>query len=224
MIKPTDVVLIFLIEERVIYCMRSYKSADQRKTEILDAASDLFSKHGFQDTTMEHIASSIKIARTSLYEYYKSKEDILYSLINEKVEEERENPLEGSIRTQLEVLAAESIARLQNNFKLYKILFQEMPTLSNTTSDKIKVWQGRSMTLVQMVIVNGIEEGVFRANRKAEDIAFVFKALIGQKLADILITDTQVVPEAEAKRLIDLMWLGIGQGHSDIGNGRGNHG
>jgi hypothetical protein len=102
--------------------------------------------------------------------------------------------------------------------------FQEMPTLSNTTSDKIKVWQGRSMTLVQMVIVNGIEEGVFRANRKAEDIAFVFKALIGQKLADILITDTQVVPEAEAKRLIDLMWLGIGQGHSDIGNGRGNHG
>lgn len=204
--------------------MRSYKSAEQRKTEILKVASELFSKHGFQNTTMEHIASSIKIARTSLYEYYKSKEDILYSLINEIVEEERENALEGSIRTQLEVLAAESIARLQNNFTLYKILFQEMPTLSNPTSDKIKSWQSRSMMLVQKVIMSGIEEGVFRANLKPEDIAFVYKALIGQRLADLLITDAQVEPEAEAKLLIDLMWLGIGQENLGISYGRENHG
>ncbi|SHF15780.1 TetR/AcrR family transcriptional regulator [Alkalibacter saccharofermentans] len=196
--------------------MRSYKSADQRKTEILEAALDLFSRQGFQDTTMEQISSHIKMARTSLYEYYKSKEDILYSLINEIVEEEREKPLEGSIRAQLEVLAAESIARLQKNFTLYKILFQELPTLSNPTFDKIRAWQGRSMILVHEVIVNGIKEEAFKATRKPEDIAFVFKALIGQRLADILITDTQVEPEVEAKRLIDLMWFGIGQEGSDI--------
>lgn len=204
--------------------MRSYKNAEQRKTEILEAALNLFSRQGFQVTTMEQIASYIKIARTSLYEYYKSKEDILYSLINEVVEEEREKPLEGSIRTQLEILAAESITRLQNNYTLYKILFQELPTLSNPTSDKIRAWQGRSMILVQKVIVKGIEEGVFKANRKAEDIAFVFKALIGQRLADLLMTDTQVQSEAEAKRLIDLMWIGIGQKHSDTSGGRENHG
>jgi len=200
--------------------MRSYKSADQRKSEILEAALNLFSKQGFQDTTMEQISSRIKMARTSLYEYYKSKEDILYSLINEIVEEEREKPLEGSIRAQLEVLAAESIERLQNNFTLYKILFQELPTLSNPTFDKIRSWQDRSMILVHEVIVNGIKEEAFKATRKPEDIAFVFKALIGQRLADLLITDTQVEPEVEAKRLIDLMWFGIGQEGSDISLGR----
>lgn len=204
--------------------MRCYKNGEQRRTEILQAALDLFSRQGFQNTTMEHIASYIKIARTSLYEYYKSKEDILYSLINEIVEKERENPLVGSIRTQLEVLAAESIDRLQNNFTLYKILFQEMPTLANPTSDKIRAWQSRSMILVQKVITKGIEEGDFKADRKPEDIAFVFKALIGQRIADLLVTDTQVEPKAEAKRLIDLMWLGIGQEHSDICNERENHG
>jgi AcrR family transcriptional regulator len=204
--------------------MRSYKSAEQRKTEILEAALDLFSRQGFQDTTMEHISSCIKIARTSLYEYYKSKEDILYSLVNEIVEKEREKPLEGSIRTQLEVLAAESITRLQNNFALYKILFQELPTLSNPTSDKIRAWQGHSMILVQKVIVNGIEAGAFKANRKPEDIAFVFKALIGQRLGDLLMTDEQVEPEVEAKRLIDLMWLGVGKEDKDISLGGKNNG
>lgn len=191
--------------------MRSYKSAEERKNEIMEAALELFSKQGYQITTMEHIASSIKIARSSLYEYYKSKEDILYSLINEIVKEERENPLEGSIRTQLETLAVESINRLQNNFTLYKILFQELPSLSNPTSDKIRTWQGHSMIKVQKVIEKGIEEGVFDSNLKSEDMAFVFKALIGQRLADLLMTNTQVVPEEEANRLIGLMWMGVGR-------------
>lgn len=203
--------------------MRSYKSADQRKTEILEAALELFSKKGFQETTMENIASYIKIARTSLYEYYKSKEDILYSMINEIVEEERENELEGSTRTKLEMLAAESISRLQRNFTLYKILFQEMPTLSNPTIDKIRAWQGHTMIIVQNVITKGIENGDFIVNRKPEDIAFIFKALIGQRLADLLITDTQVDPESEAIELIDLLWFGVGKENSSIFKRRENN-
>ncbi|UNC93218.1 TetR/AcrR family transcriptional regulator [Candidatus Contubernalis alkaliaceticus] len=180
--------------------MRSYKSAEERRIEILETALDLFSRQGFQGTTMEHIASSIKIARTTLYEYYKSKEDILYSLIHEVVEEDSEHPLEGSIRTQLEILAAASITRLQNNFTLYKILFQELPTLARPTSDKIRAWQGRSMIMVQQVIGKGTSEGVFASNWKVEDIAFAFKALIGQRLADLLLTETQVQPEEDVQQ------------------------
>ncbi len=196
--------------------MRSYKNAEDRKAEILKTALVLFSSQGFQATTMEHISSTIKMARTSLYEYFKSKEDILYSLISEVVEEDRENPLEGSIRSQLETLAAESISRLQNNFTLYKILFQELPTLSNPTFDKMKAWQGRSMILVQEVIVKGIKQGAFASNREVEDIAFAFKAMIGQRLADLLYSGTHVQPEEDAKRLIDLVWLGIGRKDTDI--------
>jgi AcrR family transcriptional regulator len=216
-------VCVNTVDERTIYSMRSYKSAEERRTEILETSLNLFSRQGFQGTTMEHIASSIKIARTTLYEYYKSKEDILYSLINDVVEEESKNALNGSIRTQLEILASESIKRLQNNYILYKILFQELPTLARPTSDKIRAWQGRSMVMVQQVIEKGISEGVFASSLKVEDIAFAFKALIGQRLADLLLTESQVHPENEAKRLIDLLWLGVGHESINLNVAGENH-
>lgn len=190
--------------------MRSYKNADQRRVEIQEAAIDLFSKKGFQATTMEQIASSVNIARTSLYEYFKSKEDILYSLIHEAVEKEIELPQNTSTRSKLEYLASHSIIRLQSNFTLYKILFQELPSLSNSTSDRIKTWQNHTMILVQQVIKEGIKNGAFNSNRKAEDVAFLYKALIGQRLAELLMLDEQVQPDVEASRLIDLMLSGVG--------------
>lgn len=190
--------------------MRNYKNAEQRKAEIMEAAINLFSKQGFKKTTMEQVASSVKFARTSLYEYYKSKEDILYSLINEVVEKKIELPQNTSVKKQLEYLASHSIIRLQSNFTLYKILFQELPSLSNPTSDRIQTWQNHTMILVHQVIEQGIKKGAFNKDKKEEDIAFLYKALVGQRLADLLMLDKQVQPDVEAERLINLMWSGIG--------------
>ena len=190
--------------------MRSYKKSELRRAEILEAAMEQFSIHGYQATHMDHIASAVSIARVTLYDYYKSKEDILYALIDEVVEEPRTKPLSGSVRSQLETLAEESILRLMNNFTLYKILFQQMPTLANKTARKISEWQGRSMSMVHQAILTGVEEGVFHTRLKTEDIAFAYRAMVGQRLADLLITKVQVDPHQEAKRLIDLLWMGIG--------------
>jgi AcrR family transcriptional regulator len=190
--------------------MRGYKKSKLRKNEILETAKDLFSKQGFRNTTIEDIATADSIARTTMYDYYKSKEEILYALIDEIVEQPRENLPEGTVKSQLEILAADSIARILNNFSLYKILFQEMPTLEKQTADKIQSWQNQSMALVKQVIMRGLAEGDFKTNWKAEDIVFTFRALIGQKLADLLLSETRVQPEEEARHLIGLMWSGVG--------------
>ena len=87
--------------------MRSYKKSELRRAEILEAAMELFSLNGYQATHMDHIASAVSVARVTLYDYYKSKEDILYALIDQVVEEPRTKPLSGSVRSQLETLAEE---------------------------------------------------------------------------------------------------------------------
>jgi AcrR family transcriptional regulator len=188
----------------------NYMKATKRRLEIKEAALDLFSKKGFRATTMEQIASSVRIARVTLYDYYKSKEDIFYSLVDDIVEEPRTEVLGGTVKKQLETLAKESIARLLNNFTVYRILFQEMPSLEKATAEKLKAWQERSMSLVLKVIDLGFAEGLFSSRFRREDIAFSFRALIGQRLADILLMGSVVEPELEAKRLVDLLWFGVG--------------
>ncbi len=51
---------------------------ERRRRQIVDAAVQLFIKHGFHKTTTRQIARAASFSIGSLYEYVASKEDILY--------------------------------------------------------------------------------------------------------------------------------------------------
>lgn len=57
------------------------------KTEILNAALELFSLYGFEATSVAQIAAAVGIKKASLYSHYESKKDILDVLI-EKITDE----------------------------------------------------------------------------------------------------------------------------------------
>lgn len=61
--------------------MRVVKEANVRKNEILDAAARLFAEKGFDNTSTSDIMSAVGIAKGTLYHHFKSKEDIMDSLI-----------------------------------------------------------------------------------------------------------------------------------------------
>lgn len=60
----------------------SIKKELLRKT-ILEAAALLFSERGFGGTNLQDLADSLNISRPTLYYYFKSKEDILGTLVEE---------------------------------------------------------------------------------------------------------------------------------------------
>jgi len=61
--------------------MRIVKEAEERKSEILDAAEELFAAKGYERTSTGDILERVGIARGTLYYHFKSKEDILDALI-----------------------------------------------------------------------------------------------------------------------------------------------
>ncbi len=62
--------------------MRTVKPAEERRSEILDVAEQLFATKGFDNTSTNDIINAIGIARGTLYHHFKSKEDILDAVIN----------------------------------------------------------------------------------------------------------------------------------------------
>lgn len=64
-----------------VTAMRIVKEAEERKNEILDAASELFARKGFDGTSTGDILEKVGIARGTLYYHFKSKEDIMDALI-----------------------------------------------------------------------------------------------------------------------------------------------
>jgi len=57
--------------------------ADQRKKLILEHAKRLFSKKGYYDTQISDIVDEARIARGTVYQYFKNKDDIFITLIRD---------------------------------------------------------------------------------------------------------------------------------------------
>lgn len=56
-------------------------SQDANRTAILDASRDLFARFGYKKTTMEDIAMALRKGKSSLYYYFKNKEEIFQAVI-----------------------------------------------------------------------------------------------------------------------------------------------
>src|SRR5215471_10049591 len=52
-----------------------------REQAILDQALELFSRQGYRETTLQEIADRLGITRPAFYYYFRSKEDVLWRLV-----------------------------------------------------------------------------------------------------------------------------------------------
>lgn len=55
------------------------------RDQIVDAASKIFSRYGFKKTTMDEIAQAMYKGKSSIYYYFKSKEEIFEAVIEKEV-------------------------------------------------------------------------------------------------------------------------------------------
>ncbi len=58
-----------------------YQQHDPMRVSIIDAARELFSRYGYKKTTMEDIALVLRKGKSSLYYYFKNKEDIFQAVL-----------------------------------------------------------------------------------------------------------------------------------------------
>ncbi len=56
------------------------KKSEERKEQILRAAEKLFARKGYPETTIVDIVKEAKISEATLYEYFSSKEELLFSI------------------------------------------------------------------------------------------------------------------------------------------------
>jgi AcrR family transcriptional regulator len=61
--------------------VRIVKKADERRTEILEAAQRLFMSRGYDATTVNDLISEVGISKGAFYHHFSSKDDVLSALV-----------------------------------------------------------------------------------------------------------------------------------------------
>jgi AcrR family transcriptional regulator len=141
------------------------------REEILSAAEKVFAAKGFFTTTMNDIAREAEFGTGTLYKYFKSKEDLYFTLIDEKVEEV--NRLVKAELTQ-KISAVERIKKvlrlqfefIERNRDFFRIYISERNRFEWTVKDDLgRGIHEKMVTYIDIlaeVIRQGIEEGEFR--------------------------------------------------------------
>lgn len=112
------------------------------RTLILETAQELFSTWGYRDTSFGDIAASVGIGRTTLYDYFTDKDDLLASLVEETLPSVLKNlveqvPPDISPAERLRDLAIRVVEFVAEDPTLGLLLHREVPKLSETAQERV---------------------------------------------------------------------------------------
>ncbi len=173
---------------------------EQRRKEIAAAAMSLFSVKGFEATSISQVAMAAGIGKGTIYEYFKSKDELVATSIQLWIEgmiSELQTAL-GSITDPEAKLRAfvhgsvEAFMADQNTIKTTVSVFQEVlsnidnQTYYNTFQEAFSItWQ-----IIIDIIMEGYSKGIFLidSEREAEMIAINLMAYLDGILLHHLIT------------------------------------
>ncbi len=63
----------------------SKEHLEQRRAKIMEAATEVFIKHGYERTTMKDVMEAAEVSRGGLYQYFSNKEDLFEAILGERL-------------------------------------------------------------------------------------------------------------------------------------------
>jgi len=179
--------------ERISRKEREYLA---HREEILSAAEKVFAAKGFFPTTMSDIARRAEFGTGTLYKYFKSKEELYFTLIDEKVEE-----INRLVKTELSqrnsaVEKIKKVLRLQFEFiernrDFFRIYVSERSRFEWTVKDDLGKGLHEKMVsyidILSEVMREGIKKGEFRS-MDPKDLAHALVGIVNSFVFEWLIS------------------------------------
>lgn len=159
---------------------RQERAADRRR-QILDAAVQAFAQHGFFHTRVSEIARRAGVADGTIYLYFKSKDDILIAVFEERMEQ---------ILRELEDAVAHlegAGARLEGLLRMYLSLVERDPALAEVITVElrqsgtfIREYANPGFKRLMRLFARVLEEGAASGELRADvDPRLAARALFG---------------------------------------------
>jgi AcrR family transcriptional regulator len=170
------------------------------KEKILDGADKLFQKYGLDKTTMEEIAREAGKGKSTLYYYFKSKEEIFDAIIQREKNEffnyvQEEVSKAPTAVEKLKVFVTIRFKRLKEITNLYNIMITEVKAALNLDTickpNYRQQYDQKEANIVKSILQYGIVSGEFRVFSESEMdmMVFVFMSAQNGLEMDLIIYD-----------------------------------
>ncbi len=161
--------------------------SDRRRTEILEAAFDVFALKGFREATVADIAKRLRIGHGTVYRYFENKHQLFDQVVQTVIERiagalageapDATNDI-GSYRAQVQRIAEKLIGLLDSDPRASKLLFIEASGVSPELNEKLQGMWTLLGQITEAYLHNGKQKGFLRADIDTMVTALAINAMI----------------------------------------------
>lgn len=129
--------------------------------QIIEEGKNLVEKYGFRKFTMDELAQNIRISKRTIYLHFKTKNELISSIIDSIIEDDREE-LKNHVNNE-----SDYVEKLRAVFYLYHIkmlkkeYLNELRKYSPNDWNKFKEFSERRRSYVKQIYNEGAEKGIF---------------------------------------------------------------
>jgi AcrR family transcriptional regulator len=151
---------------------RKLREKEYRIKQIQDSAATLFYKKGYVATTISDISESAEISKGTVYLYFKSKDDLYYSLVEPSLDKLSKKLIQiaGMKKISSEIRIKKAVAATYDFYvkdpDAYHLVsrydasvFSKL--LSHDKLDKLKRLMRSNLDQVEIIVSDGIKQGCF---------------------------------------------------------------
>ncbi|MES3017367.1 MAG: TetR/AcrR family transcriptional regulator [Bacteroidota bacterium] len=186
--------------------------------EILEAARELFSKHGLKKTTMDDVARAVGKGKSSLYYYYTGKTELFEAVVQDELKKIVKN-----IRIAINEESS-STGKLKAFLLLRLQLKERMHNLSQVIHDDIfdnfkeicrirAEFETIQIEIIREIVSGGVQSGEFR-EMPADEIGFFSSwtiAAFGGLELPLSTTPLLIADKSSLDKIVDFILFGIGK-------------
>ena len=182
----------------------------RRRKEIFDASVHLFLDKGFNETSMREIAKAAGVGKSTLYDYFNSKDEILISYFEDEIQKitaraQQINQQDLSVSVKLRQIMEMHLAYLVDNRLLYLKLPVEAQRLALGSQQQIQVARHAYQDMLRSLIEEGIQKGEFREINPL----FAARSIFTLLSTAVFTSRPTGTPEEMLQEALDIFFTGI---------------
>lgn len=221
-LKPTAIGLkpVKAINTRMAAESKIENKKNVKRRKIIESASTLFSKKSYHEVMMEDVAKLSSIAKGTVYNYFNSKEELYFSIMNMRMEKLIDS-LKEKIKNEMSSIDSlhSFVIHLYMFMMKYRSFFlmyqKESLNASHELCSEIVSLENDLKNILAGIIEAGKKDNLFRAIEDGFAVDLILGSIYGAVQRGIENNYSELQTEAERERIFDFVLHGLFSGFEE---------
>lgn len=190
------------------------EAQDEMRNSIVTIASDIFARFGFKKTTVDDIAQGLRKGKSSIYYYFKSKEEIFQAVVDReadqlrlKVNEILDKPI-GSIE-KIRGYMKTRMAAVKQMANSYAVIKDNDFSNLDLAERVRKNYDNEEMGIIKRLLQEGVSNGTFKIKDIELSSIAILTAMKGLEVPMLVSSPMMDNLETIIDDLLDILFYGI---------------